>query len=244
MKKIFFVFFILVILFISTIYIYPQVPKVIIYKLQFLNKLGETVNVTPTSHVVSSVPKKQGKTYEYDGISITTDWPVKEVRDEKYSKFIIFNNGGLIVMNSSDWNVNLYDNIKQVLLEKYKLVDVNTYLSNSDVRSNHDVYKKMLNVTKKDINIKKTMEKLSLNIALVALKRVTLLDTKEILMYDINDTTFYQYSPLGNESTYVIDFFDSFDNQRSISIKKDNITQQEIESIVKTIEINNQVFQP
>jgi hypothetical protein len=201
--------------------------------------LNDSVNVTPKNHQVSNIATKQGKRYEYKGISVITDWEEKNILDGEYSKLIQFSNDEVLILNGKEMNINLYSNLKQEMQNKSNVADIETYFSNSGIRNNKDIYEKMLSITRDDISIKKSMDELTLNMMLLTLKGGILLDTDEVLKYNFDNNTFYQFSPLGNNTVHEIVFFDDLGNQHSITIRKENISQQEIESIVKTIEYTN-----
>lgn len=219
--------------------VYPQIPTAITFNLLFSNKLNDSVNITPRNHQVSNIPTKKGKRYEYKGISVVTDWEEKNILDGEYSKLIQFSNDEVLILNGKEMSINLYSNLKQEMQNKSNVTNIETYFSNSGIRNNKDIYEKMLSITKDDISIKKSMDELTLNMILLTLKGGILLDTDEVLKYNFDNNTFYQFSPLGNNTVHEIVFFDDLGNQHSITIRKENISQQEIESIVKTIEYTN-----
>lgn len=229
-------FLILIAFYFSLYFVYPQIPTAITFKILASNRLNDSVNISPRKHQVGNVASKQGKRYEFDGISIVTDWKEKDILDGKYSKLIKFSNDEVLVLNGREMGINLYSNLKQEMLKKSSVKNVETYFSNSNIRNDKDIYEKMLSITNDDISVTKSMDELTLNMILLMLKKSVLLDADEILKYNIGNNTFYQYSPLNNNTVYEIVFFDSLNKQRSINIHKKNITQQEIESIVKTIE--------
>lgn len=229
---------ILILLFISSFVMFkyfPQVTTYVFYHTFLKKSINKSADLTPVQVVIPySVSPKTGSTYSNDRLSLVTDWEEKKNLD---GNTIIFNDDKIIILNSSVSQIQMYDELIKSAKEKNKSENMELALHKMDLNSDRDIYEYMLNLTSDDINLSNSADKSVINLILLPLKGVMLLDSTKILSYSYNNLDFYQYNPNPERVAYEIIIFDQKNNKYGFTIAGTNLTQEEIYSIVKTVNL-------